>query len=114
MINVARLINDRMDRPVAEAIIGDVTDTAFRQKTFDLLCSKYGAPAVCVPAAGITRDRLAVKMDKQTGRASVYSIEDFRLVMEVNLVAPVLLGHGDDGKNRRGASAQRQGTLGRR
>jgi len=56
VINVARLINDRMDRPVAEAMIGDVTDTAFRQKVFDLMCSKYGAPAVCVPAAGITRD----------------------------------------------------------
>ena len=28
-------------------------------------------------------------MDKQTGRASIYPIEDFRLVMEVNLVAPV-------------------------
>jgi 3-oxoacyl-[acyl-carrier protein] reductase len=89
VINVARVINDRMDRPVAEALIGDVTDTAFRQKAFDLMCSKYGAPAVCVPAAGITRDQLAVKMDKQTGRATIYPIEDFRLVMEVNLVAPV-------------------------
>ena len=89
VINVARLINDRMDRPVAEAMIGDVTDTAFRQKVFDLMCSKYGAPAVCVPAAGITRDSLAVKMDKQTGRATIYPIENFRLVMEVNLVAPV-------------------------
>ena len=88
VINVARLINDRMDRPVAEAMIGDVTDTAFRQKVYDLMCSKYGAPAVCVPAAGITRDRLAVKMDKQTGTASIYPIENFRLVMEVNLVAP--------------------------
>ena len=89
VISVARMVNDRMDRPVAEAMIGDVTDTAFRQKVYDLMCSKYGAPAVCVPAAGITRDRLAVKMDKQTGRASIYPIEDFRLVMEVNLVAPV-------------------------
>ena len=28
-------------------------------------------------------------MDKQTGKASIYPIENFRLVMEVNLVAPV-------------------------
>ena len=69
VINVARMINDRMDAPVAEAMIGDVTDAAFRQKAFDLMCSKYGAPAVCVPAAGITRDQLGVKMDKQTGKA---------------------------------------------
>ncbi|MFO0890605.1 MAG: SDR family oxidoreductase [Isosphaeraceae bacterium] len=89
VINVARVINDRMDRPVAEAMIGDVTDTAFRSKVFDLMCSKYGAPAVCVPAAGITRDQLAVKMDKETGKVSMYPIDNFRLVMEVNLVAPV-------------------------
>ena len=42
VIKVARIINDRMDRPVAEAIIGDVTDVAFRQKAYDLMCSKYG------------------------------------------------------------------------
>ena len=30
VINVARIINDRMDRPLAEAIIGDVTDADFR------------------------------------------------------------------------------------
>ena len=89
VLNVARIVNDRMDRPVAEAMIGDVTDAAFRGKVFDLMCSKYGAPAVCVPAAGITRDQLAVKVDKQTGQAAIYPIEDFRLVMEVNLVAPV-------------------------
>ncbi|WP_205678767.1 SDR family NAD(P)-dependent oxidoreductase [Aquisphaera insulae] len=89
VINVARMINDRMDRPVAEAIIGDVTDAAFRQKAFDLMCGKHGAPAVCVPAAGITRDQIAVKMDKQTGHATRYPMDDFRLVMEVNLVAPV-------------------------
>lgn len=89
VLNVARVINDRMDRPVAEAFIGDVTDTAFRQKVFDTMCGKHGAPAVCVPAAGITRDQLAVKMDKQTGRAVIYPIESFRLVMEVNLVAPI-------------------------
>jgi NAD(P)-dependent dehydrogenase (short-subunit alcohol dehydrogenase family) len=42
-----------------------------------------------VPAAGITRDRLAVKWDKQAGRAAVYPIELFREVAEVNLIAPV-------------------------
>jgi NAD(P)-dependent dehydrogenase (short-subunit alcohol dehydrogenase family) len=89
VINVARVLNDRMDRPVAEPFTGDVTDSAFRQRVFDVMCSKHGAPAVCVPAAGITKDQLAVKIDKQTGRAALYPIENFRLVMEVNLVAPV-------------------------
>jgi 3-oxoacyl-[acyl-carrier protein] reductase len=89
VLDVARAINDRMDDHVAEAWIGDVTDEAFRCKTFDLMCSKYGPPGVCVPAAGITRDQLGVKVDKQTGKAHVYPIGDFRLVCEVNLIAPV-------------------------
>ena len=114
VINVARLINDRMDRPVAEAMIGDVTDTAFRQKVFDLMCSKYGAPAVCVPAAGITRDSLAVKMDKQTGRATIYPIENFRLVMEVNLVAPVYWAIEMMARIAEERLQQGQGALGRR
>ena len=70
VINVARIINDRMDRPVAEAMIGDVTDAAFRQKAFDLMCSKYGAPAVCVPAAG-HHPRPARRQDGQADRQGV-------------------------------------------
>ena len=44
---------------------------------------------ISVPAAGITRDALAVKIDKQTGKAAVYPIEDFRKIVEINLVSPV-------------------------
>jgi NAD(P)-dependent dehydrogenase (short-subunit alcohol dehydrogenase family) len=92
VIQVARLINDRMDDHVAEACIGDVTDEKFRRKTFDSICSKCGPPSICVPAAGITRDQLAVKIDKQTGAAQIYPVELFRLVCEVNLIAPVYWG----------------------
>ena len=38
---------------------------------------------------GITKDALAVKLDKESGRAQVYPAEQFRQVLEVNLVAPV-------------------------
>lgn len=89
VLKVARLINDRMDAPVAEALIGDASDPNFRQKTYDLMCAKYGPPSVCVPAAGIARDQLAVKLDKETGKAVIYPIEKFREVVEVNLIAPV-------------------------
>jgi NAD(P)-dependent dehydrogenase (short-subunit alcohol dehydrogenase family) len=89
VLEVARVINDRLDGPVAEAWIGDVCDEAFRRRTFDVLCSKYGPPGVCVPAAGITRDQLGVKVDKAIGKAQLYPVENFRLVCEVNLVAPV-------------------------
>jgi NAD(P)-dependent dehydrogenase (short-subunit alcohol dehydrogenase family) len=88
VINVARSINDRLGRPVAEALIGDVTDAAFRARAFDLVVGKFGVPSICVPAAGITRDQLAVKVDKKTGKAAVYPIEKFREIAEVNLVAP--------------------------
>ncbi|WP_165250055.1 SDR family NAD(P)-dependent oxidoreductase [Paludisphaera soli] len=88
VINVARAINDRMERPVAEAIIGDVTDPAFRSHAFDLITDKYGAPSICIPAAGVSRDQLAVQIDEATGKAVTYPLEKFREVAEVNLIAP--------------------------
>ena len=39
--------------------------------------------------ARVTRDRLAVKFDKETKRLTIYPIELFRQVMEINLIAPV-------------------------
>jgi NAD(P)-dependent dehydrogenase (short-subunit alcohol dehydrogenase family) len=42
-----------------------------------------------VPAAGITRDELAVRVDKGTGKARIYPLEQFKLVVDVNLIAPV-------------------------
>lgn len=67
---------------------GDVTSSAFRREVFDTLIRDHGAPTVLVPAAGITRDGLAVKVDKQTGVPSIYAEDTFRLVLEVNLTAP--------------------------
>ena len=45
-------------------------------------------PTICIPAAGISRDQLAVKLDRQSGKAAVYPIEKFREVADVNLIAP--------------------------
>ena len=70
-------------------MIGDATDAAFRREAFDLIRPGTARPRICVPAAGITRDQLAVKVDKETGKAEIYPVEDFRLVIEVNLIAPV-------------------------
>jgi 3-oxoacyl-[acyl-carrier protein] reductase len=44
---------------------------------------------ICVPAAGSTRDALAVKINKETGKAEMYPLETFRLVTEVDLIAPI-------------------------
>jgi 3-oxoacyl-[acyl-carrier protein] reductase len=92
VLRVADAVNDRCNEPVAEALIGDVTDAAFRRHVFDLLQSRYGTPSICIPAAGITRDRLAVKLDKETGKADIYGLDQFHLVVDVNLIAPIYWG----------------------
>jgi NAD(P)-dependent dehydrogenase (short-subunit alcohol dehydrogenase family) len=89
VLKVARMINDRLDDPVAEALIGDTTDETFRRRAFDLMCSKHGVPRICVPAAAVARDQLAVKIDEVTGKAVIYPAETFRMLVEVNLIAPV-------------------------
>jgi len=86
---VASTIN-APDEGRARAIpfVGDVTDDAFRGAVLDEITTKYGVPSICVPAAGITRDKLAVRLDKETGTAILYPMEDFMQVLKVNLVAP--------------------------
>jgi NAD(P)-dependent dehydrogenase (short-subunit alcohol dehydrogenase family) len=86
---VARTLNDKVGRPVAEAHVGDTTDPEFRNRVFDQTMARHGVVNICVPAAGITRDSLAVKVDKESGKADVYALKTFREVTEVNLVAPV-------------------------
>ena len=71
------------------SMIGDVTDEAFRRSAFAEARTAMGQPRILVPAAGITRDRLSVKLNKETGKADIYPLEDFRLVTEINLIAPI-------------------------
>jgi NAD(P)-dependent dehydrogenase (short-subunit alcohol dehydrogenase family) len=86
---LADSINSSVGRQVAEVKVGDTTNDTFRVKAFDEVMERHGVVSICVPAAGITRDALAVRMDKSTGRAHPYSVATFREVMEVNLVAPI-------------------------
>jgi 3-oxoacyl-[acyl-carrier protein] reductase len=86
---VAKAINELSGRTVAFGYNGDVTDAGFRKQVYQQMAEAHGTVNVCVPAAGITRDSLAVKTDKQTGQISIYPVETFRQVMEINLVAPV-------------------------
>lgn len=86
---VAESINGSTSKTVALSFIGDTTDPEFRKKVFDNVESKFGLVNICIPAAGITRDALAVKMDKETGAASIYPLELFRMVTEINLIAPI-------------------------
>ncbi|MFQ5414932.1 MAG: SDR family oxidoreductase [Phycisphaerae bacterium] len=70
---------------------GDVTDTGFREHVFTEMEARFGVVSLCVPAAGITRDRLCVKVVKTNGvcDAVLYSETDFRKVLDVDLVAPI-------------------------
>ncbi len=88
-VEVADALNARHGRQVAEAHLGDTTDDAFRTQVYDATIARHGVVSICIPAAGITRDALAVKVDKATGKAEMYSPATFREVIEVNLIAPV-------------------------
>ncbi len=74
---------------VAIPFVGDVTDSAFRTQVFEDTRQRIGVVSICVPAAGITRDALAVRSNKESGRIELYPLETFRLVTEVNLIAPI-------------------------
>jgi NAD(P)-dependent dehydrogenase (short-subunit alcohol dehydrogenase family) len=86
---LAESINREEGRQVAETKIGDTTNDTFRTQVYDEVTERHGVATICVPAAGITRDALAVQLNKETGRAEPYSITTFREVTEVNLIAPI-------------------------
>jgi NAD(P)-dependent dehydrogenase (short-subunit alcohol dehydrogenase family) len=87
--DVAAKLNIEAGRTFAIPFQGDTTDEKFRASVFDAISGKYGRVGLCVPAAGITRDDLAIRIDKNTGKARIYPLEQFKLVVDVNLIAPV-------------------------
>ena len=87
--SVCSEINKDAGRQVAHPYLGDTTDEAFRASVFDSISSEFDTVTMCVPAAGITRDDLAVRVDRNSGKARIYPVERFKQVLDVNLVAPV-------------------------
>ena len=87
--SVAAEVNADAGRQVAYPYRGDTTDEAFRASVFDSISSQFDTITMCVPAAGITRDDLAVRVDKITGKARIYPVDRFKQVIDVNLMAPV-------------------------
>lgn len=83
----AEELNLSFGRALAVAHQGDVTSADFRQRVF-AEASKIAIPRICVPAAGILKDAMAVKVDKNTGKSELYSESVFRQVLEVNLMHP--------------------------
>ena len=87
--HVAAEVDAEAGRPVAYPYRGDAIDEVFRASVFDSISSRFDTVTMCVPAAGITRDDLAVSIDKTSGKARIYPVERFKHVMDVNLVAPI-------------------------
>jgi 3-oxoacyl-[acyl-carrier protein] reductase len=87
--NVAEKLNAEAGRAVAIPFQGDTTDEAFRASVFDAMTRRFGLVSLCVPAAGVTRDDLAVRIDKITGKARIYPLQQFKFVVDVNLIAPI-------------------------
>jgi NAD(P)-dependent dehydrogenase (short-subunit alcohol dehydrogenase family) len=86
---VAKEINESLGREVAIAKVGDTSDERFRVRVYDEVTAEHGIVNICVPAAGITRDALAVTVPKGSGSAKLYPLATFRQVVEVNLIAPI-------------------------
>lgn len=121
VLQVAEFINDRAEARVAEPFVGDVCNADFRRRVFDQIQARHGLPGILVPAAGITRDQLAVRLNKETGKAEIYPPELFELVLSVNLLAPVywaleLVARVAEDRGRRGlkrwaGTEEVQGTI---
>lgn len=86
---VADEINELAHSAIAACYNGDVTSRDFRESVYEDAKVRFGTVNICVPAAGVTRDRLAVKLDRETGSVTIYPVELFRQVVEINLIAPV-------------------------
>lgn len=84
---VAQEINAELGRDVLIPFRGDVTDKAFRASVFAEMKKRFGVVNICVPAAGIVRDGLAVKIDKVTKKAALYDQSLMEKTIAVNLVA---------------------------
>jgi NAD(P)-dependent dehydrogenase (short-subunit alcohol dehydrogenase family) len=107
VLEVAENVNRAVNAKIATAKIGSTTDDAFRRRVFDEASHNGGLVSVCVPAAGIARDALAVRVNKETQQAELYPVETFRLVTEVNMIAPVywameMIGRIAEDRARRG------------
>ncbi|MDD9858303.1 MAG: SDR family NAD(P)-dependent oxidoreductase [Gammaproteobacteria bacterium] len=85
----AEYINREAGGEVARAFCGDVCAPDFRAEVFAAMEKGGEVVRICVPAAGILRDALAVRVNRDSGAAQLYDADVFRTVLEVNLVHPV-------------------------
>ena len=86
--DTVRQLSETYPQCAVRGFEGDVTEESFRKHVFSDLESDGSPVNICVPAAGIVRDGLAVRVDRDTGDALLYPQGDFEKILEVNLVHP--------------------------
>ncbi len=84
---VAAEIDKELGRSCCVAFCGDVTSRTFRASVFSAMKERFGGVQICVPAAGIVRDGLAVRVDKTTKMAKLYDQDLMEKTIAVNLIA---------------------------
>ena len=87
------------ENPNIRGFCGDVSDCDFRNRVFSNMLDEFGPVQICVPAAGIVKDGLAVKQNHKTGEVELYSEDKFRQILDVNLLTRIL-GYGYYCRNR--------------
>ncbi|MFO0827330.1 MAG: SDR family NAD(P)-dependent oxidoreductase [Phycisphaerales bacterium] len=80
-------VNRELGRDCLIPFRGDVTDRAFRGSVFAEMKRRFGGVHICIPAAGIVRDGLTVRVDKATKKAKLYDQDLMEKTIAVNLVA---------------------------
>ncbi|MCY4051225.1 MAG: SDR family NAD(P)-dependent oxidoreductase [Gammaproteobacteria bacterium] len=88
-LDIADSLKNTSGHPNIKPFCGNVCDNDFRKSVFNTLKSEFGPVEICVTAAGILRDGLAVQVEKQSGNIELYSDQQFRQVIEVNLMHPI-------------------------
>ena len=86
--DTAAELNSQAGADKALPFCGDVTDPEFRKRVFDSMNDTFGAVQICIPAAGIIADSLAVAINRENNQVELYDENTFRNVLDVNLVHP--------------------------
>lgn len=86
--DIAEELQNLSENTNIRGFCGDVSSSKFRREVFDTMANEFGPIQICVPAAGIVRDGLAVKANRTTGNIEIYPEEKFQQILDINLLHP--------------------------
>lgn len=86
--SAAQELNQSIEGSKVISFRGDVTDPKFRSTVFSKMRDQFGPIQICVPAAGVVSDALAVKVNQDNGDVDLYDEDIFKRILDINLVHP--------------------------